>query len=263
MQGPNAPHDVLPPPVTEAGKPLNRSYDWHVEPPRDSEPEGWLLSYLDVMTLILVMLVVLLAFSDREIGVGMPDAPPTTEYTGAESVFDAGSGIFELPAARPRSDDEGTPSASVTRDTPDFEPLLGIDEDAFGDDVQVSFEDGRVNLRISSEILFPSAQAELSARGLELLTRVADLLAQMEYTVAVEGHTDNLPIMTPRFPSNWELSTARATSVVRHLAANGVVAERLRATGFAETRPVADNTSADGRAANRRVELVLEQPRPR
>ena len=81
------------------------------------------------------------------------------------------------------------------------------------------------------------------------------------YRVVVEGHTDNMPIQTERFPSNWELSTGRAASVVRHFQGQGIDAARMRATGFADTRPIASNDTAQGRASNRHVEVILEAPR--
>lgn len=86
------------------------------------------------------------------------------------------------------------------------------------------------------------------------------MLRESPHPIAVHGHTDAVPIHSVRYPSNWELSGARAGSVVRYFEANGIDKQRLRAVGFADTRPLADNDSAEGRASNRRVELVLEQP---
>ena len=227
------------------------SYDWHVDEPFEREPEGWLLTYLDMLTLLIVMLVVLLAFSDRIIGMGVPeesDEVETTLTAPGDSVLDHGAGIF----------DHTSTLAQTHAPQPARDPYAGLQADSFGDDVEVLFDEGGVRLRINSELLFRSAEAELSPQGVDLLTRVAALLVEMNYQVAVEGHTDDVPIMTSRFPSNWELSTARATTVVRHFVTHGVAPESLRATGYAETRPVADNARAAGRAANRRVELILE-----
>ncbi|EWG98544.1 hypothetical protein Q427_29990 [Halomonas sp. BC04] len=85
------------------------------------------------------------------------------------------------------------------------------------------------------------------------------MLGAFEGDVSVEGHTDSIPIATARFPSNWELSSARAIAVLRYLAELGIDIERLRAVGYAETRPLESNDSAEGRAMNRRVELLLKQ----
>ena len=118
--------------------------------------------------------------------------------------------------------------------------------------------DGSISFRISSEILFGSGQAELENTGLDVIDRLVPTLAASPHRIIVEGHTDNLPIQTERFPSNWELSASRASSVVRYLQLAGIEATRLSATGYADTRPIADNGSEHGRASNRRVELVMQ-----
>ena len=232
---------------------------WHVEPPADREEEGWLIAYLDVMTLLLVLLVVLLAFSDRDIGVWLPDPLPE-EHPAQHSVLHGMPGIFEgLPAAAPTPEDpvaEKVPDEAPPAATPD--PLAGLPLDELGDDIEILFGEGSISFRISTEILFASGQAQLTAPGLQVLDRLAEVLNATEYRIAVEGHTDDVPIRTERFPSNWELSTGRATSVVRYLEARGVAAARLRATGYADTRPLDTNDTPERRARNRRVELIME-----
>ncbi len=127
-----------------------------------------------------------------------------------------------------------------------------------GDGIDVIITQRTVNFRISNEILFESAQADLTEAGLAVLERLASVLANNPHRLTVEGHTDNRPIFNNRFPSNWELSTNRATSVLRYLERHGVAPQRLRAVGYADTRPIASNDTAEGRAANRRVEIIME-----
>ncbi len=116
---------------------------------------------------------------------------------------------------------------------------------------------------LADQILFESGKSELNESGQRVLGQVAPTLAQLgEFTIQVAGHTDGTRVVSPttqeRFPTNWELSTARATNVVRFLQETGQVpGERLAAMGFAEYRPVASNSSAQGRKKNRRIELVL------
>lgn len=114
-----------------------------------------------------------------------------------------------------------------------------------------------LNLRIQDRLLFDSATAELSEAGRELIERLVAIIQRYEGTVSVEGHSDDRPIFTDRFPSNWELSSARAIVILRQLEAAGVDASRLRAIGYGETRPLASNDSAEGRATNRRVEVIV------
>lgn len=201
----------------------------------DAESEAWLITYLDVITLLLVMMVVMLAFAGAYNGVGEGSDALARQATEAAPVE---LPPLPLPAAAPE-----------TAVLPDL-----------GEDIEVLVQDRSLSFRISSEILFESGQADLSLGGLALLRRLLPVLRESPHPIAVHGHTDALPIRSARFPSNWELSGARAGSVVRYFEANGVDRQRLRAVGFADTRPLANNASAEGRALNRRVELVLEQP---
>jgi chemotaxis protein MotB len=91
---------------------------------------------------------------------------------------------------------------------------------------------------------------------------IASVLAASDFPITVEGHTDNIPIATPQFPSNWELSAMRATTVLRLFNDGGVGAERLTAIGYGETRPVETNTTVEGRARNRRVSILIDSNRP-
>lgn len=117
---------------------------------------------------------------------------------------------------------------------------------------------GRMVVELSEGILFDSGRADLKPEGQTALTEVAGVLASIEgRDFQAAGHTDNIPIKSARFPSNWELSTARAVTVARFLSEHGVSATRLSAAGYAETQPVASNETADGRAQNRRIEIVL------
>ncbi len=114
-----------------------------------------------------------------------------------------------------------------------------------------------VEIEINTSLLFPSASAELTREAADIVFRVGSILAGKATRVQVEGHTDVLPIRTERFPSNWELSTARASTVVRMFASAGVDPAQLAAVGYGEYRPVADNATPQGQAENRRVVIVV------
>lgn len=125
--------------------------------------------------------------------------------------------------------------------------------------VEVSRVPEGVRLRVEDRLLFPSAQAELTDEGRALVAeRLREVVARHDGEVAVQGHTDDRPIQTPRFPSNWALSSARAIAIVEALVEAGVAPQRLRAVGLADTRPLAENDTAEGRARNRRVEVVIQ-----
>lgn len=213
------------------------------EPDSEGEAEGWLITYLDMMTLLLVLLVVMLAFGGKGKGAGelLQSIKPLSE-----GVLPAGSGLLEQA---------GRSLADSTSD-----PLQGLPVDQLGKDIEVIVKEGSVSFRISSEILFSSAQVDLSLEGLRVLQQLVPVLNSSWHGIVVVGHTDSLPIRSTRFPSNWELSGARAGSVVHYLESNGVARQRMRAVGLADTRPLADNSTLEGRASNRRVELILETP---
>lgn len=224
---------------------------WHIEPQREEEQEAWLITYLDMLTLLLVMLVIMLALAGK--GEGQQSEPAMVEATQQA----AGDQLVALqPSASPIPSIVPLPAPAADtqqEDTSEAKPDL-----ALGDDIEVIVNDGSISFRISSEILFGSGRAELEDAGLDVIDRLVPTLAAGGHRIIVEGHTDNLPIQTERFPSNWELSASRASSVVRYLQLAGIESTRLSATGYADTRPLADNGDEQGRASNRRVELIMQ-----
>jgi chemotaxis protein MotB len=117
-----------------------------------------------------------------------------------------------------------------------------------------------VVLDINASALFEQGEATLQKSAAHTLTAVAKVLDVGSEAIEVEGHTDDIPIFTPQFPSNWELSAARASSVVRLFIEEGIVAERLRAVGLASFHPISSNETPEGRAKNRRVSVIIVAP---
>ena len=225
---------------------------WHQESTPPAEEEAWLLTYLDVMTLLLVMMVVILAFSE-------PVSKPRGE--GAAATASTGPAVVApAPASEPSVG--GTPNVSATEPNgPPPDPLDSLPLNALGDNVEVIKAGNTLRFRIRSELLFASGDAGLTPEGRVLVDSLLPIFnLAVNHTIVVEGHTDNTPINTDRFPSNWELAAGRAGSVVRHLESRGLNPTRLRATAYGETHPIAPNTTAQGQSANRRVELILALP---
>lgn len=119
-----------------------------------------------------------------------------------------------------------------------------------------------IEVEIRTDILFPSGSARLSPKAVDIIRRLADVLARFPNPVRVEGFTDDVPIQTVQFYSNWELSAARAGSVVHVLSDRGVAGERLAVVGFGDQRPIASNATPQGRNANRRVSVVILSTAP-
>lgn len=124
--------------------------------------------------------------------------------------------------------------------------------------IQISELQGKMTVRLAEKVLFPSGSATLAKDGKATLGKVADAFKDLkDRIVRVEGHTDNVPIQSAAFPSNWELSAARAIAVVRFLQGAGVDPAKLAAAGYAEWQPIAPNDTPEGRAQNRRIEISL------
>lgn len=209
------------------------------------EGDSWLMSYLDVLTLLITLFVLLLSMA----GTG---ELATGEQKSGE-LIDSGSPHPTLDPAtagvQPRHDGI---LPELTGLQPHFERL-----DVEG--VSVAKGEQGITLRIDDNLLFASGDATLTANGREVIESLVPTLEEFDGQVSVEGHTDNIPISTARFPSNWELSTSRSTAVLRHLISEGIPADRLRAIGYAATQPLESNDTREGRAANRRVEILLKE----
>jgi chemotaxis protein MotB len=226
--------------------------------------ERWLVSYADFITLLFAFFVVMYSISSLNEGkykilsqsltgvFNQPDRSIKPIPVGEERPLTAEAELI-LP-------DEGFPQSSV--DT--LESIASSVREAFGDLIQsgqlrVSGNELWIEIELSSSLLFSSGDALPNNAAFEIIEKVAKILAPYENPVHVEGFTDNLPIQTSQFPSNWELSTARAASIVRMLAMDGVSPGRLAAVGYGEFQPVADNTTSEGRGRNRRVVLVISR----
>ncbi len=127
-----------------------------------------------------------------------------------------------------------------------------------GGQLTVSIEQGRIVINLPNNVLFASGHTSVNAAGQEALKQIGGVLKEFsDRRFQIEGHTDNVPIKSPRFPSNWELSTARALSVVHLMVAEGVRPENVSAAGFGEFQPRADNETKEGQALNRRIEIIM------
>ncbi len=199
--------------------------------------DGWLTSYLDVLTLLITLFVLLLSLT-----------PPGGGEAADTAFMRSASAVSSLPLA-----------SLATGIQPRHEGLQPQFAELNIPGVSVSQGHEGVTLRIDTRLLFPSGQAVLTPLGRGVVESLMGVLASFDGQISVEGHTDSVPISTARFPSNWELSSARAIAVVRHLEHQGFNISRMRAVGYADTQPMEPNATADGRAANRRVELLLRQ----
>lgn len=144
-----------------------------------------------------------------------------------------------------------------------YDELVGkLEEEIERGEVKISELKGKLTVNVVDKILFDSGKADLKGAGLKVLQQIGDILkTAVDKNIQVEGHTDNIPIsgtLTQKFPTNWELSTARATTVLHFLQQKvGISGERLSAVGYGEYQPIESNSTAEGRALNRRIQIVL------
>jgi chemotaxis protein MotB len=237
------------------------------KPEEHENHERWLVSYADFITLLFAFFVVMYAISTLNEGkykvladsliVAFRNDPVVTAQTNGLSPMNrTTSSLPPRPAQKPVD-------PLRTRRTRDLEQLASRISDAMKPLVQ----SGQVRLKqlphglaveINASVLFAPAQATLQQpESIAALEAVATLLATTRQQIRVEGHTDHLPIASAVYPSNWELSSARASSVVRLFMAAGVEPARLAAVGYAEHKPVESNDTPEGRARNRRVTLLI------
>ena len=250
--------------------------------------ERWLVSYADFITLLFAFFVVMYAISSvnegkyRVLSDTMVEAF-SEQLKEAEEVQvpllgeESQEGEFMLRGQQQNQQAElsnestetqqeeafpqSTPSDTETADNRLWVVASNLDSSlqGFVDKklVKINLHGDKIEIQLSSKMLFGSGSARLSDDARKAFRDIAIIVKPLNNIIHVEGHTDNVPIKTLAYPSNWELSAARAASVVEYLARQGVAPERLAAIGYGEFRPINDNDSEEGRRNNRRVTLVL------
>lgn len=228
------------------------------------ESGGWLMTYGDMMTLLLTFFVLLFTMSETKMDTFAQLVESLRSSIGKEDVPQAGTreGLTMLDVegeSKPNAVDELGALVAAEMDSIQSEVEEFILKNKLGGSVKVK-QDGRgAVITISDIVLFPPGKTEINKGADSLLLKIKDMLKQFQYHIKIEGHTDNVPIHNEQFPSNWELSANRASKIVRFLIENGIPPEQLSAEGFAEYRPIASNDTPEGRAQNRRVEIVYER----
>ena len=229
---------------------------------------GWMGTYGDMMTLLLCFFVLLFAFStmDAQKFQTMMEA-----FQGSFGVLTGGKTISpESLITDTRIDVRGHQmrfimlAKEIQEQLNDIESKEADRADEARDDAEArefsSVEITRRGLEISlgDDALFASGEARLTDNSRMILDSILEEIRGLDNQIVIEGHTDNIPISTLRFPSNWELSTARATSVLRYLIEKDPsLIGNISAAGYAETQPKASNDTADGRRINRRVDIIV------
>lgn len=236
-------------------------------PEEHENHERWLVSYADFITLLFAFFVVMYALSSinegkyRVLADSLNNAfrNEATPQAGQVMLITQGAPPLPVPVAKPvqASDAVKVQQRDKMRNMAKeiMEVLAPLVKQG---KVRVLETSRGVTVEINDSVLFAPGQASLEPLSINALQAVALVVALTDFPITIEGHTDNVPIKTPVFPSNWELSAVRATTVLRLFVESGVAPERLTAIGYGEQRPVESNDTVEGRARNRRVTILID-----
>ncbi|ARU26821.1 flagellar motor protein MotD [Cellvibrio sp. PSBB006] len=239
--------------------------------------ERWLVSYADFITLLFAFFVVMYsisqvnqskyrvlsetfehAFNSRQITTDTTSSNPIEKIINPIQVGEPA--LSPDPSAIDVEQESAGDAASTS--SGQLQEISALVNERFADLindelVSVSSNELWLQIELKDSILFASGGTDLSLQAQAIFDEIAGILKGYSNPIQVEGYTDNIPINNPRYPSNWELSSARASAIVKLLAARGVAPQRLSAVGFGEFQPVASNEHPAGRAQNRRVALMI------
>lgn len=228
----------------------------------------WMGTFADMCTLLLTFFVLLLTFANMDVKKFQDMLGSVKEAFGVQ-FQEVGKFQPVLPEVKPRlsrtrmiQPTMPQPSIQDAKDAAEAAAMADrvrdlINAVGLGNAVEIKSGPRGVRMRVKGHLLFEPGQATVRPSARKLLESVARVMHKFNFYLTVEGHTDNQPIRTARFPSNWELSAARASSVLRYLLRLGVPPRRLTAVGYAANYPIASNSTEAGRNKNRRVEFVF------
>jgi chemotaxis protein MotB len=211
--------------------------------------ERWLLTYADLITLLLGLFVILYAMSKIDAGKYAEIASALGGVFGSpQGVLVGQNGVLDQPVTSLQNDRKKVAEQIRSALKLDSNPMP----------IQVTENERGVTVHIMEELLFASGRAEIKTTSFAAIDTLARILRELPNDLRVEGHTDNVPIATPLFPSNWHLSVARAVNVGYYLIEkHRLVADRVSVVGYSEYRPILPNDSPEHRAVNRRVDIVI------
>lgn len=217
--------------------------------------ERWLLTYADLITLLLAFFIMMYVFSKN-------DAQKYDEVAShLKTIFSGGTGLAGRGSVTATSPidmpSKGASSGEIKRQL-EGEFMDSNRNKTGGENISVLADERGVVIRVLDKAFFDEGKAELKDGAKNALDKIVPIIKNVDNHIRIEGHTDNVPINTNEFKSNWELSVRRATEVVRFFVEKrGLPPERVSATGYAEYRPIVKNDSYKNRASNRRIEIII------
>jgi chemotaxis protein MotB len=226
----------------------------------DEDEAIWLVTYADLMTLLLVFFIIMYAISSINL-LKFRSVLASIQFSLGEK--NPGIGLLEI--VKTEQLDKKVSLADLTGLKSRENEMLGdiddlIQKKQLGKHIIAQISEGKIYIQIRGKVLFDSGAAQLNDGARPILDKIVGIIQDYEeFNVNIKGHTDNTPISTAQFASNWELSAIRATTVLKYFIDGEVNPMRLTATGYGDLLPLVTNNSAENRATNRRVEFVLER----
>ncbi|HEY3278779.1 MAG TPA: flagellar motor protein MotB [Syntrophorhabdaceae bacterium] len=237
------------------------------KPEEQENHERWLLTYADLITLLLAFFIMMYTLSKQ-------DAQRYQEVSSyLKAIFTGGTAMLNHPSASANAQAEASAAASPPNSQAlneeimkqlqeEIKSVMSLDE--MKKNFTIFVDERGIVVRALDKAFFDEGKADLKPRAKDTINKIIPILKKVAREVRIEGHTDNVPISTHDFKSNWELSVRRATEVVRYVIELGdFPPELISAAGYAEYRPLMDNSTAEQRASNRRIEIIIEKPEPK
>lgn len=234
----------------------------HHEQHEEHVDESWLVPYADILTLLLALFIVLFAVSqtDQKKMQEMAQAFSAAFNTGGPSMFDKAGPSQQSAADLPPINEQNQAYIKENNQLTETQKVLDqmIKEKNLQDQLSTLLTEDGLSIRIKEKALFPSGSADLLPHSMEIAKPVAELLSKVPQKIVVSGHTDNVPIANSAFPSNWDLSVQRSLNFMKFILTQANLdPARFTTVGHGEYRPIAPNNTDEGRAQNRRVEILI------
>lgn len=229
--------------------------------------QRWMLTYLDLITLLMVFFVLMYAMSNvdskkytsisKSLNIAMGGGTGYVIGSGSSSIIDLGGPISSTSSTSTETNKQ-LPADTSSMTYVKKELANYLNNEKLNKDVVVDTNERGLDVRLKDSILFDSGEADIKNSSKSTIIKIGEILSKIDGYVRVEGYTDNVPISNGRFKSNWQLSAIRATNVVELLIGySGIHSDKISAVGYGDCRPIANNSTSQGRAKNRRVEIVI------
>lgn len=224
---------------------------------------GWMTTFSDLMSLLLTFFILLYSMSNidaqkfKDMSLSLQGVLSGLGYT---RIMEGQDSDMEIPIEDEKPLDENTETSTIMQEIQEvYEKILDyVEAEGLDADVTVNFDKRGIFVDIKEAILFDSASAKIKDTGVVVLEKLEGILNEFDNEIVIEGHTDDIPMQSTLYSSNWELSTGRSVAVLRYLSEEGKIPpKRMAAMGYGEYRPIVPNTSEENRAANRRVNVLI------